>query len=89
MSENKEIVNTDNVQNQFRTAESFLKLVDDLNSERDIHELLSAVEGTGREVEESLPGEYQRLSHREIGWFYLLYEAHDETRKKAVIGGRP
>ena len=80
---------TDRLHGPIRHYDSFSTLLDDVNSKRHTHEMLTGVEGVGTEIEENLPAELTHLSPMEIGWMWLLYEAHhdDEESEKAEVGG--
>ena len=81
-----EIEDTSQLHEPFQSHDSFESLLREINSLRNTHEQLVAIEGLGREIEEELPNKYSYHAHLEIGWIRLLWEAHHE---EAIIQGVP
>lgn len=78
---------TDQIHELFRKYDSFTILLEDLNSEQRRYELGSAIQATGKEIDQSLPDDFLHLSDHDLGWIRLLWEAHHQEAEKATAGG--
>lgn len=66
---------TDEIQSEIRSHISFEDLLQELEDERTVFEFLSAVEGIGREVADSTRLELPFMGARDLGWFFVTWEA--------------
>lgn len=70
--------------------DSFYALLDDLNTEQYSFEVLAAIEGIGKDIDQTNLEEYECLTHIEMGWLRMVWEAHQEDgAEKVTIGGVP
>ncbi|WP_259517415.1 hypothetical protein [Halanaeroarchaeum sp. HSR-CO] len=72
----------DEIREFIRSKETFTELLKEFNTEKSTYELVTAVQGIGREIieEERLHDSY--LSPLEVGWLRLLWEQDAEENNE-------
>ena len=71
---------TEQLHDHVESFDSFVELLESLDSEQYAHEWISATEGVGHQVEEVIDAEADELASHEIGALRLIWEAHHERR---------
>lgn len=88
MTDENQTPHTDQLHGLIDAYDSFYILLDDLNTEQYSYEVLAAIEGIGKDIDQTTMEEYECLTHLEMGWLRMLWEAHQEDEtEKATIGG--